>query len=178
MPKNQRKINYPGINTRDGKRAEIAENEEKYVIPENGTEEYKEEGDLEEGADSHDDFLDEENVSPVSFPQVQAPSVYHSPKSETLTKVEKILEKDLGYIYFKMPDDAKMSFKIKGEEISLKIEGMIEAGKVIARKILALIKSWLQIIPGVNKFFVEQEAKIKADEIMEYVEREKKNIDI
>jgi len=29
-----------------------------------------------------------------------------------------------------------------------------------------LIKKWLLLIPGVNKYFLEQEAKIKADEIV------------
>lgn len=177
MPQNQRKTNSPGINTRDGRRAEIAENEEKYVIPEGEIEEHEEESDLAEGEDMHDDFLDKEDVS-VSFPQPQAPSVYYPPKSETLTKVEKILEKDLGSIYFKMPSENKKNFKIKGEEISLKIEEMIETGKAVARKILALIRSWLQMIPGVNRFFLEQEAKIKTDMIIDYVEKEKRDIDI
>ena len=34
-------------------------------------------------------------------------------------------------------------------------------------KIIDVIKKWLSIIPGINKFFLEQEAKIKTDKIME-----------
>ena len=93
-------------------------------------------------------------------------------KSERLTKVEKILEEDLEEIYFKMPPEAQRRFKLKGEEVSLKIEEMFKAGKVIAKKILLLIRSWLKIIPGINKFFLEQEAKIKTDKIMRFTDRD------
>ena len=44
---------------------------------------------------------------------------------------------------------------------------MIETGKAVGRKILKLIRSWLKLIPGVNKFFLEQEAKIKTDKIVD-----------
>ena len=36
-----------------------------------------------------------------------------------------------------------------------------------ARKVLKLIKGWLKMIPGVSRFFLEQEAAIKAQKIME-----------
>lgn len=96
------------------------------------------------------------------------------PKSETLIKIEKILEEDLSEIYFKMPPEKQKKFKEKGEETASKIEKMIQAGKVIAKKILKLIRDWLKLIPGVNRFFLDQEAKIKTDKIMLMVEQEKK----
>jgi hypothetical protein len=37
---------------------------------------------------------------------------------------------------------------------------------------LKLIREWLLIIPGVNKYFLEQEAKIKTDKIQQLYERE------
>ncbi len=98
------------------------------------------------------------------------------PKSESLVKIEKILEEDLESFYFSMPPEKQAAFKEKGEETATKIEKMMEAGKSVARKILKLIRAWLKIIPGVNKFFLEQEAKIKTDKLMTMTEEKNKNI--
>ena len=94
-------------------------------------------------------------------------------KSGTLVKIEKILEEDLESFYFSMPPERQIMFKEKGEEAASKIEKMMEAGKSVARKILKLIRAWLKIIPGVNKFFLEQEAKIKTDKVVAMAEKEK-----
>jgi hypothetical protein len=94
-------------------------------------------------------------------------------KSETLVKIEKILEEDLESFYFSMPPEKQQIFKEKGEETATKIEKMVEAGKVVARKVLKLIRAWLKFIPGVNKFFLEQEAKIKTDKVVAMTEGRK-----
>jgi len=51
-----------------------------------------------------------------------------------------------------------------------KINTLLDKAKINLGKIASLIRKWLSIIPGVNKFFLEQEAKIKADEIMKLKE--------
>lgn len=107
-------------------------------------------------------------VAAVARPITQRP-----PKSEALVKIEKILEEDLEEFYFSMPEDKRREFKEKGEEAAGKIEKMMEAGKTVARKILKLIRQWLKMIPGVNKFFLEQEAKIKTDKLVAMVEKKK-----
>ena len=56
--------------------------------------------------------------------------------------------------------------KIEGEKTASQIEALLEKGKDVAKKILHLIRQWLHKIPGVNKFFLEQESKIKTDRIM------------
>jgi hypothetical protein len=38
--------------------------------------------------------------------------------------------------------------------------------KIKVNKIIDLIRRWLKLIPGINKFFLEQEVKIKADKII------------
>lgn len=87
-------------------------------------------------------------------------------KSEFLLQVENVLAQDLGDIYEKMEPNLKLRFKIKGEEIALKIETVISEGKAKIKQILSWIKQWLKMIPGVNRFFLEQEAKIKTDRIL------------
>jgi hypothetical protein len=110
-------------------------------------------------------------VPPAKAPPPSLPP--RPPKSETLVRIEKILEEDLNDIYFKMPQKKQEEFKEKGEEAASKIEKMVEAGKTVAKKILKLIREWLKLIPGVNKFFLEQEAKIKTDKIVVLAEKEK-----
>ena len=104
---------------------------------------------------------------------VIAPITAPPPKSETLVKIEKILEEDLEEFYFKMPPEQRKEFKAKGEETASKIEKMIEGGRAVGRKILNLIRNWLKLIPGINKFFLEQEAKIKTDKVVSMAERKK-----
>lgn len=80
--------------------------------------------------------------------------------------IEKTLSKGLDQEFLKMPPALQQEFKRVGEETAVKINTMLDTGKAKARKIIVLIKKWLTMIPGVNKFFIEQEAKIKTDEII------------
>lgn len=87
-------------------------------------------------------------------------------KDQTAVEVEDILEDGLKDIYAKLPDNLKPVFKQKGEETAQAISQMIKKAAVKIGEIMKLILSWLKIIPGVNRFFLEQEAKIKADRIV------------
>lgn len=88
------------------------------------------------------------------------------PKDEVLQEVEKILEEDLEDIYFHLDPKVQKEFHDKGEETAGKIRVMLGEAKIKVKKILYLIRDWLKIIPGINKFFLEQEAKIKTDKIL------------
>jgi hypothetical protein len=81
-------------------------------------------------------------------------------------EVEKILEENLEAAYSKLSPIKQQEFKIKGEETARKITQMLNSVKVKLKEIFHLIINWLKIIPGINKFFLEQEAKIKADKIL------------
>ncbi len=114
--------------------------------------------------------VNEEHISPVvpvfqTVPSNQSnnQSVY---KDARLTEIENILEQDLEEIYFNLPDEAKQIFKVEGEETARKINSLLGETKVAVQKIIDLIVDWLSVLPGVNKFFIEQEAKIKTDKIM------------
>lgn len=85
---------------------------------------------------------------------------------ERVKKIERILEKDMDSIYLGLSEDKKREFKAFGEQTARQIDFLVESGKATARKIIDLIKKWLQIVPGINRFFLEQEAKIKSDEIL------------
>jgi hypothetical protein len=76
------------------------------------------------------------------------------------------LAKDMGDIYLNMSPAKQQEFKREGEKTAREINSLLQKTKVTIKKIISLIKKWLSIIPRVNKFFLEQESKIKADEIM------------
>jgi hypothetical protein len=81
-------------------------------------------------------------------------------------EIDNILSEGLHDVFLKMGPVRQKEFKAAGELTASKISLLLDKGKVKVAKIIDLIKAWLQLIPGVNKFFLEQEAKIKADKIM------------
>lgn len=105
------------------------------------------------------------------------PSVTATPKQidDLEEEIEDILEEELEEIYKSLPPDKQKEFKEKGEETRSKIRVAVSSAKVNAKKIFSLIRAWLKIIPGVNRFFLEQEAKIKTDKILLVTEEEKKH---
>jgi hypothetical protein len=80
--------------------------------------------------------------------------------------VEKILAENLTDIYTQLPPLRQQEFKAAGERTAREISLLLEQAKIKINKIIGLIKKWLMLIPGVNRFFLEQEAKIKTDKIM------------
>jgi hypothetical protein len=87
-------------------------------------------------------------------------------QQERQKKVEKILEIDLAAVYNSLTPEKKVEFKAAGERAAREIAGLLKEATVQVKKIIEIIINWLKIVPGINRFFIEQEAKIKADEIM------------
>lgn len=102
-----------------------------------------------------------------------APAVHHH-EDKLEEEIEDILEEDLKDIYKEMSPQTQKKFREEGEETVSKIREVTRKPKVNSKKIFHLIKKWLRIIPGVNRFFLEQEAKIKTDKILLVTEEEKK----
>jgi len=116
----------------------------------------------------------EEEISRLKAAPPPVPSVKAMPavKSPTQIEIENILSENLQDLYLTMTPAQRMQFKQKGEETASKIEIIIKSVKVKVKEILNLIRDWLKIIPGINKFFFEQEAKIKTDRILDLREKE------
>lgn len=87
-------------------------------------------------------------------------------KSINQQKIEKVMEENLEEIYFNMDEAHRTLFKVEGDRAAREIDKIVNAGKSVAVKVLEVLKRWLRLIPGVNKFFIEQEAKIKTDKIL------------
>jgi hypothetical protein len=114
--------------------------------------------------------VEEKKEEAVVYPfPTPAPTV--PAKSPALEKIEDVLEEDLEEFYFQLPAQTQAEFRAQGEEIAPKIAVLLSAFKVQVKKILELIIKWLRIIPHVNKYFLEQEAKIKTDKLLELKEK-------
>lgn len=87
-------------------------------------------------------------------------------KDEMTIKIEQILEDGLNDSYQQLSPIARQEFKLKGEQIAIQIRQLMKKTHMKIRKILKLILGWLKMLPGLNHFFLEQEAKIKAEKIL------------
>lgn len=116
---------------------------------------------------------EEKNVEPVPPSPVVLPIPSpEAPVDPVVRSVEKILAEDLYEHFNAMSPDAQAKFRAKGEETVAKIMGLMAKSAVKAKEILSLIVNWLKLIPGVNKYFLEQESKIKTDKIMDLHKRQ------
>lgn len=92
--------------------------------------------------------------------------VIHPVRDALSIKVEKILEEGLSEPFHRLSPLAREEFKMKGEQTATKIGELLKASHVKVKKIFELIIAWLKLLPGINHFFLEQEAKIKTDRII------------
>lgn len=110
-----------------------------------------------------------ENV-PVAVQPLPTPIDGPAPMPPTGTplqrQVEDVMSDGLADAYAQMDPATQATFKTSGEVTAGKISQLLQSGKSQAKKIVELLVAWLRIIPGMNAFFFEQEAKIKTDKIM------------
>lgn len=94
------------------------------------------------------------------------PAARAAPPAALEQQVESVLSEGLLATYRDLDPATKIRFKQVGEATARTISGLLRETKVQVKKIIDLLVSWLRIIPGVNAFFLEQEAKIKADKLL------------
>lgn len=124
----------------------------------------KEDSFLEETIDSLKNTLKRNKKKPTIIPQV---------KDAVTEQIEKIMEEDLGDAFRELTPVQKQAFKIKGEETAWEIRKMIKTTHFKVKNIFRLILEWLKMLPGINRFFLEQEAKIKTDKILTLKDKNK-----
>lgn len=126
--------------------------------------------------ETRDSILVEADAPPVVVPPVATQGqaeVQSVRKDEVTIEVQEILQEGLGDTFRSMTPEDRERFRAKGEEVATEIAEMVRQASVQAKRVIMLIRDWLLTIPGVNKFFLEQEAKIKTDQILE-LERERR----
>lgn len=102
----------------------------------------------------------------LSKPKKHQPIVIPQVRDAVTRQVETIMEEGLKDAFQALTPIQKQEFKIKGEETSRKIRDLLRGAHIKVKKIFRLLLDWLKLLPGVNRFFLEQEAKIKADRII------------
>ena len=82
-------------------------------------------------------------------------------------EIDAYLSDGLGETFLAMTPIKQKEFKEEGEKTAKKINILLDSTKINLGKIVDLIRRWLKLIIGVNRFFLDQEAKIKADKIID-----------
>jgi hypothetical protein len=95
-----------------------------------------------------------------------APSITDDYHKRREVEIDAYLSEGLSETFLAMPPAKQKIFKEEGELAAKKINVLLDATKVNVGKIITIIKNWLKIITGINRFFLDQEAKIKADKII------------
>ncbi|MCF7860592.1 hypothetical protein K9M09_03135 [Patescibacteria group bacterium] len=114
------------------------------------------------------DKKSEQAQEPVSVPKSSAlkePLVNDDYRRRRAAAIDDILEDGLDSFFLQMTSEEQKRFKEEGEKTTFKINQLLDKAKISVSKIVSLIKRWLSLIPRTNKYFLEQEAKIKADKI-------------
>ena len=130
-----------------------------------------------EQAFEHYKQVDDENPEASPYVVKQA----HQKKDDVMTddankapeviEIETMMADDLSQAFANMTPEQQQKFKVKGEATAREIASLVTQFKATAKKILHLLRAWLKLIPGINKFFLEQEAKIKTDDILRYARK-------
>ena len=98
--------------------------------------------------------------APVARPVV----VEKSPLRENIEAA--LADEQLQRIYAGLPPATQGKFRDAGEALAVRLEQMLTTGKFELRVAHGGIKSWLSVIPRTNRFYLDQEAKVKTDSIL------------
>lgn len=93
---------------------------------------------------------------------------HHMPqiRDEMTLEIEQVLEEGLGDAFRALTPVQQQEFKIKGEQVAYDIRHMFTQQRLKVRTLLRTILEWLKLLPGINRFFLQQEAKIKVDKLV------------
>lgn len=128
---------------------------------------------LERISENQNEITNSNNSGGVAVDEISTNTIGNSAADLSPAGIEKILEKDLSEVYQGLPDYLKPEFRKKGEETASKISVLLKETKLKIKEIIDLILDWLKIVPGLNEFFIEKEAEIKADEILNLYRKQK-----
>jgi len=129
------------------------------------TEKAEKEGSVEESIENLKKKLKSSKKKPTQIPQI---------RDEVTVAIEKIMEEDLHDVFKELTPIQQQEFKLKGEKTASEIRLLFKKTHVKVKSIFRLLLEWLKMLPGINKFFLEQEAKIKTDKILAMKELNKK----
>jgi len=98
--------------------------------------------------------------------QAPVPLTTQAPADVLVKNIENTMSKGLEDAYQEMDPALQQRFKQTGEETANAIGKLLQQSKIQVKKIVTLLLRWLRLIPRVNPYYLEQQAKIKADAIV------------
>lgn len=111
---------------------------------------------------------EEQNIPAAPLAAIPAPEEEPTlDRDEEVVMIENILSENIADLYRQLSADKQRAFRKRGEEVALKIKGLLKQTRVRAHELLRLIKEWLKMLPGISYYFLEQEAKIKTDKVLQ-----------
>ncbi len=119
--------------------------------------------DTEKKSEKKDQKEEEEKI--ISSSATPTPIIISS-EEERRKQIDMILSDGLNDVFLSMTPKQQKKFQEEGIETVNKINKLLGQTKIRVKKIIDLIRRWLKNIPKVNKYFLEQEAKIKTDKIL------------
>lgn len=131
-----------------------------------------------EGSEAEERVEQEADAAePASPPTpVQAVArVMRAPKDRLTAEVEAVLSEGLEDLYRQLSPEERTAFRRKGEEAAKDIQALLLEAKVNVKKVFDAIRDWLKLLSDrANKFYLEQEAKIKTDKLLLLAAAEKR----
>lgn len=105
-------------------------------------------------------------ATPIVTPGPSALASNISYEEKQVEAIENIMAEGMDQVFLKMNPTQQKKFKTEGEKTAKKINRLLMKAKLSAEKVVLLIRRWLSMVPRINRFFLEQEVKIKADKIL------------
>lgn len=119
--------------------------------------------DIEKKPEKKDQKKEEEEI--ISSSAAPATAIVSS-EEERRKQIDMILSDGLNDVFLSMTPKQQKKFQEEGIKTVNKINKLLSQTKIKVKRIIDLIRRWLKNIPKVNKYFLEQEAKIKTDKIL------------
>lgn len=114
-------------------------------------------------------------AKPPPTPVQAVARVMRAPKDRLTAEVEAVLSEGLEDLYRQLSPDERATFKKKGEETARTVQELMMEATVNVKKVFDAIRGWLKLLSDrANRFYLEQEAKIKTDKLLLLAEAEKR----
>jgi len=121
---------------------------------------------FEQSSASRKEIPDSAPVATPAAPIEDSVGTTVASRDPEIKAIENILAEGLEGFFMALKPAQQYEFKRLGETAAIKIKATLHKGGYKIKDIVRLIADWLKTLPGMNKFFLEQEAKIKADKIV------------
>ena len=118
-----------------------------------------------------EDAQQEEGKAPEEQAGHAAPSLVMPADDPDVAEIEGILSDGLEDMFYGLPENLQAEFRHEGEKAARSISDLLRHARLRAGKVLRVIREWLMMLPGMNRLFVEQQAKIKLDRILEWKDK-------